>query len=157
MNSSIAILYVDENRCSGCGVCVSVCPHNAIVLEGGKASIRQALCNRCEACAAACPERAILSVTETALVPDLERTSALQGPELSGSGSAVARAAPVLSAALLFIGREVLPRVTDYVLGAIDRRVHQGSGDLVEGAQVSAGSRTTSASGRRRRRRHHGG
>ncbi len=156
MNSNIAMLYVDEHRCSGCGVCVNVCPHGAIVIENGTASIRQALCNHCEACAAACPERAILSVTETALVPEADRARAVRPQEPSRPASVVARAAPALGAALLFFGREVVPRVTDYVLDVVDRRIHQDSTDLAERSQVPADSQTASGSGRRRRRRHRG-
>lgn len=156
MNSSIAMLYVDENRCSGCGVCVNVCPHGAIAIEDGKASITQSLCNHCEACAAACPERAILSVTETALVPETDRARAVRPQEPSRPASVVARAAPALGAALLFIGREVVPRMTDYVLDAVDRRMRQDSKDLAEGSQVPADSQATSGSGRRRRKRHRG-
>jgi Pyruvate/2-oxoacid:ferredoxin oxidoreductase delta subunit len=156
MNSNIAMLYVDEGRCSGCGVCVGVCPHGAIVVEEGKASIRQALCQQCEACAAACPERAILSVTEGALVPELDRVRAVRPQEPSRPLSVVARAAPALGAALLFLGREVMPRVADYVLDVVDRRMHQGTKDLVEPSRFPVDSETTSGSGRRRRRRHRG-
>jgi Fe-S-cluster-containing hydrogenase component 2 len=156
MNSNIAMLYVDQDRCSGCGVCVSVCPHGAIVIEEGKASIRQGLCHQCEACAAACPERAILSVTESALVPEPDRARAVRPREPSRPLSVVARAAPAVGAALLFLGREVMPRVADYVLDAVDRRMHQDSKDLVEPSRFPADSQTTSGSGRRRRRRHRG-
>jgi Fe-S-cluster-containing hydrogenase component 2 len=152
MSSSMAMLYVDENRCSGCGVCVNVCPRAAIAIEDGKASISQALCNHCEACAAACPERAILSVTETALVPEAYPPRAVRPQEASHPRWVVARAAPALGAALLFMGREVMPRVTDYVLDALDRRMRQDSRDLGKGPQVPGDSPTTSGCGRRRRR-----
>lgn len=156
MNSSITMLYVDEDRCSGCGVCAEVCPHGAIVVEGGKASIRQHLCRQCEACAAACPERAILAVTESALVPQPDRTRVVRPQELSRPLSAVARAAPALGAALLFFGREVMPLVADYVLDAVDKRIHRDTKDLVEPSRFPVDSQTTSGSGRRRRRRHRG-
>jgi Pyruvate/2-oxoacid:ferredoxin oxidoreductase delta subunit len=156
MNSGVAMLYVDENRCSGCGACVNVCPRGAIDIQDGKASIVQALCNHCEACAAACPERAILSVTETALVPEAERAQAVRPQEGSRPASVVARAAPALGAALLFIGREVVPRVTDYVLDVVDRRMRQDSVEAAQGSQIPADSQQTSGSGRRRRRRRRG-
>ncbi len=53
---------VDEDRCSGCAVCVSVCPYNAISLnERGKAEVNPALCKGCGTCTAACASGAITS------------------------------------------------------------------------------------------------
>lgn len=53
------ISSVNEEICSGCGLCVSVCPYTAIVLEEGKAKINEALCKGCGSCAAVCPSGAI--------------------------------------------------------------------------------------------------
>ncbi len=54
---------VDPEKCSSCGICVGLCPYNAIVLEevNGqyKAKVEAALCSGCGTCAAACPSRAI--------------------------------------------------------------------------------------------------
>ena len=58
------IAVVDEDLCSGCGTCVSICPYQAIELiklDGGKsrAQVNEALCMGCGACAAACPSSAM--------------------------------------------------------------------------------------------------
>jgi heterodisulfide reductase subunit A len=58
------IAVVDEDLCSGCGNCVSICPYQAIELiklEGGKsqAKVNEALCMGCGACAATCPSSAM--------------------------------------------------------------------------------------------------
>lgn len=58
------IAVVDEDLCSGCGTCVSICPYQAIELiklDDGKtrAKINEALCMGCGACAAACPSSAM--------------------------------------------------------------------------------------------------
>lgn len=47
--------------CSGCGVCVSVCPFNAIELDESKhiAVVNEALCKGCGTCAASCWQSAI--------------------------------------------------------------------------------------------------
>jgi heterodisulfide reductase subunit A len=54
---------VDQEKCSGCGICVPLCPYSAISREdiGGKvrAGIEIALCAGCGVCAAACPSLAI--------------------------------------------------------------------------------------------------
>jgi len=50
---------VDEPLCGGCGVCVPLCPFNAITLEEKVARINEALCKGCGVCAAGCPATAI--------------------------------------------------------------------------------------------------
>lgn len=68
---------VDHDKCSGCGVCVPLCPYAAIQREGGtggyppevghsgpgghaRALIDVAACTGCGVCAAACPSKAII-------------------------------------------------------------------------------------------------
>jgi heterodisulfide reductase subunit A len=50
---------VNEEMCSGCGLCISVCPYSAIELEEGKAKINEVLCKGCGSCAAVCPSSAM--------------------------------------------------------------------------------------------------
>lgn len=153
---TVAMLYVDDKRCSGCGVCADVCPCGAIALRDGKASINQELCNQCEACAGACPQGAILSVTETALVAETRHTQALDRNRPSGGGSIAARIAPAVGAALVFVGREVVPRLTDYVLDTLDRRASRQLDRRADVPQVPVGSDSEKGSGRRRRKRQRG-
>lgn len=51
---------VREKRCSGCGVCVDVCPYDARSLdeEARRARVDEFLCRGCGACQAACPSGA---------------------------------------------------------------------------------------------------
>ncbi|MBD3354274.1 MAG: FAD-dependent oxidoreductase [Candidatus Lokiarchaeota archaeon] len=52
---------VDEELCTGCRICIRLCPYNAIERnELGVAVIREALCKGCGLCAASCPEKAII-------------------------------------------------------------------------------------------------
>ncbi|MDR2460066.1 MAG: FAD-dependent oxidoreductase [Deltaproteobacteria bacterium] len=49
------VAEINQNKCSGCGVCVSVCPYNAISLDDkGKAVVNEALCKGCGNCASSC-------------------------------------------------------------------------------------------------------
>jgi ferredoxin len=153
---AVAMLYVDDERCSGCGVCVDVCPSGAISLHDGKASISQHLCNQCEACASACPQGAILSVSETTLVPETSHVQALQPKRPLGGTSITARMAPAVGAALLFIGREVVPRVADYVLDTVDRKMKRQPDGRADATQAPVDTGPGGRSGGRRRRRHHG-
>jgi len=50
---------VDEPLCGGCGICVPLCPFNAITLEEKVAKINEAVCKGCGVCTAACPATAI--------------------------------------------------------------------------------------------------
>lgn len=54
------IAGVDEDLCSGCGICVGVCPYNARELDREKNVVKviEALCQGCGSCSAACPSGA---------------------------------------------------------------------------------------------------
>jgi heterodisulfide reductase subunit A len=54
------IAGVDEDLCSGCGICVGVCPYNARELDKEKMTVKvvEALCQGCGCCSAACPSGA---------------------------------------------------------------------------------------------------
>jgi heterodisulfide reductase subunit A len=55
------VAHIDEARCSGCRICNSLCPFNAIDYLEAKAvsEINAALCKGCGTCVAACPAQAI--------------------------------------------------------------------------------------------------
>jgi len=52
------IAIVDEDKCSGCGICIGTCPYGARVLENGVAMVNDILCEGCGACISACPSGA---------------------------------------------------------------------------------------------------
>ncbi len=51
---------IDEDMCSACGTCETVCPYSAIHVnkERGVAEVNEALCKGCGTCCAACPSGA---------------------------------------------------------------------------------------------------
>ena len=54
------IAYVDEELCSGCGLCIEACPYEAREMHPWKtlATVNVALCQGCGACVVACPNKA---------------------------------------------------------------------------------------------------
>ncbi len=52
---------IDETRCSGCRVCVLICPYKAISFdtEKGASAVNDILCQGCGTCVAACPSGAV--------------------------------------------------------------------------------------------------
>jgi len=52
-------VHVDARRCSGCGICLEVCPYGARFMDEQKvARVIEALCRGCGACVATCPSGA---------------------------------------------------------------------------------------------------
>ncbi|HOE64175.1 MAG TPA: electron transfer flavoprotein subunit alpha [Candidatus Sumerlaeota bacterium] len=59
------IIYVDQEQCTGCQICLPSCPFGAIELQGDKAFIIEEKCTLCGACVDACPMQAIVRTKET--------------------------------------------------------------------------------------------
>ena len=124
------MIYIDNERCNGCGDCIEICPNKAIHwVEGNGArhvTIDQAKCDAfdvdatCVACLDVCTAGAIRVGAEPAeahLVPQGERSALPARP-------AVRRLA-WLGPALAFVGREIVPRLARYALDAWDQRAAQ--------------------------------
>lgn len=58
--SNVVTLSLDESKCTGCGMCATVCPHGVFLVEDKQARIvdRDA-CMECGACSRNCPVEAI--------------------------------------------------------------------------------------------------
>ncbi len=127
-------IHVNRELCSGCGNCVSVCPSNAIHLEGGHAVIDMSLCAECRVCTDVCPQGAIVEAEgiNSSLQPISLKTPAMTAQPLSiqsveRSRGIVAEPLPSerkswLAAGLAFAAREILPRFVDALMDSLERR-----------------------------------
>ncbi len=57
---NVSTLALDETKCTGCGMCMNVCPHDVFQRSNGSVVIRDADdCMECGACSMNCPQEAI--------------------------------------------------------------------------------------------------
>lgn len=157
------MIFIDAQRCTGCGACLKVCPAGALFLVDGRATVDGTVCRDCEACIPVCPTEAIEvvarqePVTEPvripAVQPDLQVVLIRRSPALEPWQS---RMLPAVGAALAWTGREILPWLADALLDALDRRA-SGQESRQAARRLQAQEIGGRGSGRQRRHRRRGG
>ena len=55
----LAVVKINQDLCSRCSVCYSMCPYEAIKRDNGKVEINNQKCQVCGICYSACPSAAI--------------------------------------------------------------------------------------------------
>lgn len=56
----VVTLQLDEKKCTSCGICIEVCPHEVLLLKDKQVRIHDHdACIECGACAINCPFNAI--------------------------------------------------------------------------------------------------
>jgi NAD-dependent dihydropyrimidine dehydrogenase PreA subunit/nitroreductase len=53
------MVFVDEARCVGCGLCAKICHEHCITVVDGRPRIDYELCSTCTQCIAVCPQQAL--------------------------------------------------------------------------------------------------
>ena len=161
------MMYIDTDHCTGCGLCVESCPNDALRLVEGVAQLDEARCSACEACVEACPEGAILVVQESVRseAPIAVRAEVLEAVRVTVPVPAPARPLmpvvrppgmwPLVGAALAFVGREVVPRLTEALLDSWERRQSSPLADA-SSRPVATGGPGVAGDGRRLLRRQRG-
>jgi len=59
------MIYIETEKCTGCGACASICSQQAISIENDVAVINDVRCNLCGSCVEACPVDAIHTIVTT--------------------------------------------------------------------------------------------
>jgi len=141
------MIFVDEDKCTGCGDCLEVCPEEgAVVLQEDKAVINQELCNSCAECLTSCPESAIYEVEAAPMVPEQAQ------PVQVTRQSALSRARPAIVSTLAAAAPLAVDALTGLARRWLDRRsVARRTGGQAEPAP--SGQTGSGRSGRRRRQR----
>ena len=144
-------MFVDPEKCTGCGRCLRACAYGGVVLAEGKARLTDR-CTLCRACVEACPEGAILPPPPRA-VPDFGDRSGVwvlteveaDDPagrlkpvslELLGCARRLAQSSGGPVAAVL-IGREVGDGIEEAIAAGADR-VHVIEHELLEHYSAAA-------------------
>lgn len=124
------MIYIDRFRCDGCGICLDVCPEGAISLMDGRAFIEDSICKECAACQSACPQNAIIFAE--VIEPAEEEVTLLHNPQSTHTTTTQPRSLvpssrdwvlPAIGSALLWTGREIIPRLVSLALDSFDRRI----------------------------------
>jgi len=169
-------MYVDENLCSGCAVCVDLCAQGAVALKGTVAAIDEARCTSCGRCLDGCPTGAIIDVEVVcerplfpAPAPYLEAPPVRSGAASSSQAwphvIVPAAAAPVSRPAAtskLDVAQKVLSGLFGVLSFALDRKLGRSSGSTLlkiiagNGAAITGGRSSACPYGKQARRQGRG-
>lgn len=163
------VIQVDQELCAGCGACVDECSVGALHLVDQRAVIDNALCTQCKECIDACPNGAITvapeAVYNTSLMalPDTETRPVLHRKPTTPLQTAAAdhsRVALSTAAALSFVGREMISRLAEALIAALEHRLVQPKMVYLDSDSFSSQRYKVQGGGRRkhlRRRRFRAG
>jgi MinD superfamily P-loop ATPase len=147
------LVWIDEERCTGCGTCVEICPVGAIALMRDRAHLDEELCTGCHACVDACPQEAIQPMIEGEAVPVPQPQTAMVQAHPAPLRVEAERT-PVVA-----VGLEILSRAAEALARALDRRLAQPSsksGAVIDDGRSESRGTGGGGGGRRARRRRRG-
>ena len=153
------MIFVNIDFCNGCGECVSVCPNSAMILKNNHAFIDQELCQECEACVDSCPQGAILVAESAPIDSEIIRVPAAVPAELSIVSeqpryTSIQNAVlPAIGSALMWTGREVIPRLANLAINYLEQRLQSSPSEFTQQNIKMRNWRPSGQRGKGRRRR----
>lgn len=114
-------MMVNQALCTGCEVCVEVCPHHAIQLIQGKAFIEASACTGCQQCQPICPAGALHLVEEAVSLT----VKAPMPEEISPIPAVERQPLRTISWSSLALGlaSQILPRAFDIIASLVENRL----------------------------------
>ena len=147
-------MQINSELCTGCRACVEICPSGAIQLSDGLAVLDQAVCSQCQVCVDVCPVGAITAVELPVAVMKPTAVHPARAAETVVAESAPSNPKPWLSVVLAFAGQEILPRLADALITALDRRLAQTQLAQHQTSLISQNAETSSRQNNERGYRH---
>jgi NAD-dependent dihydropyrimidine dehydrogenase PreA subunit len=150
------LLTIDRTLCTGCGICLDTCPTGAISLDEDEcaSTIDPALCNECLECLDVCPNDAIQRVESPDLAPawggevvegEVIASEVIPVSEvgLPGRTRQPGQLATLAGTALTFVGSWLLPRATNALLDAMERRLVDGASSAPSTTPLRSGNKSS--------------
>jgi ferredoxin len=161
------MVFINTDSCNGCVECVGVCPNGAIILQNHHAFIDQELCQDCEICVDSCPQGAILAGepvpvgSQIIKIPATAPAEIVAVPKESSYAPLRNAVLPAIGSAILWTGREIVPRLANLAMDYLDRQLLSPKPDLndqtiqMRNRRLSGQRSSMPGKGRRRRKRQH--
>jgi Fe-S-cluster-containing hydrogenase component 2 len=150
------MILVEYENCNGCGICLDTCTFGAIILQNNKATIDQDLCEGCQACIEVCPQGAII-VREAEPTPEIimkvEPVERLPMQNQAVKSSLLSMVLPAIGSAILWSGREIIPRLANLAINSFDQRINAVNSGTTHQQPTRRAQGSSRQGGKRRRRK----
>jgi NAD-dependent dihydropyrimidine dehydrogenase PreA subunit len=152
------MVYINHTTCNGCGDCIDVCPNGALVIQNNRAFINDELCAGCEVCVDACSKGAILTseyIPSNIEIQIPEIAANLPSPltDESDQKSFGKTILPTIGSAIVWTGRELVPRLADIALEYLDQKIQNSQNASYPNNASRQGGRAPNSSSRNKHRR----
>ena len=114
-------IRVNHAQCTGCGICIDICPSTAISLVNGIAEIDIFACTLCQKCVKDCPVGAI-SIVELPQIVDIKSMQFSENLEVIEAEPISSSAQRSIVSIMAYMGSKVIPRLIDLFFSKYEQR-----------------------------------